>query len=321
MRILSSGWIFPALMLALAACGGGRLKIGRYYERGTVVEAKGADLAQAKRAALESVLDLFLSPEARELSAGRVEEKVLSRPDEFILRSESVRTDSGGTELKALVDYAGVRKALAPLIQEDLFGGGKKIRVSFSGSGDAELASTALREVLESRGFAVPEEGEGSEVVLRGKSSVHRLRDDRLGKFHPTRARLSVRADAETLSFEQEASALDLSAEGAKSKAIRNAAERVGARVSARWARGRRIVIMVAGLKDFSEARGLVKSLRGIEGVSGASLDSHGEYTTRLTVSSFRPEEDLARAVKGLEKLKLRIFAVTPGALKVEVDR
>lgn len=293
------------LAVLLAGCGSMRGLRPGGTEQGLAVGVSSADPVLARRAAVESVLGLYLSPQRRAASAEAIED-LLSRPARFTGK-EKLKPGAGVVEVKlaplasALEEAGLVRPAGFPK------GPGRVLLVLSEPAGGLNVgyASDALRRALSARGVSAadasdtllqrpgfspppPEQlvrdafAKGVDFVLLGNAAAEPTADPGSGVF-----RAEALLDAHLMSapgdagqpVDADGSAVDVSSAAALSKALEAAGDAAAAPVSAAIAASRQgrseVVVEARGAGGPNRMGGLIATLRGLKGVKGAALLTH----------------------------------------------
>lgn len=294
------------LLAAVLVCGCGRLGLRPGgTEAGLAVAVAGTDPVLARRAALESVLGLYLSPQARAASATRLEE-ILARPARFTGK-ERKRGGSSVVEVRlpalaAALDEAGlIRPAGFPQ-------GAERVLIALQ-EPKAELgagyASDSLRRALAARGVSAADASDrllqrpslraktadeltaeafrsGVVYVLVGAAAAEAAPDPLSGAWRAEAlvdARLKLSPEDAGGIVDGSANAMDVSSAAAIAKALEGAGEAAAGKASAAIAEARRgrseVLVEVRGGGGPNRLSALIATLRGLTGVKGAALFSH----------------------------------------------
>jgi len=339
------------LIGTLAACAGGRLKLGP-TAGGEVVEAEGwspvdaqdqlgtkkRSLTEAQKKAVEQVVGVYISAKTRVSQAVSVNQNILADVGGYIKKYEVVgEKEEGGflkTRIRALVLYQKVGRDLdrLGLIRPDAPPGDPRVKVALApgaAAGQAARAAAAVRQGLMKRGFSVVDGKEDSDIIVRGEAEAHPLRIDdiSLGGFHSFRARVSLEAfkpeGGEVIAGKvQEASGLDPSAEIAEGKALETAglmaAEALAEKLFDRLSRRVNVGLKVHGMADLSLVQRLVDDLRTQPDIALVTLSSYGSGAAELKVTTegFAGDE-LAGMLSRMKRYKFTTKSVTPYRVEV----
>lgn len=317
-------------------------------------------LAQARRSAVAGLLDLYVSEEARSQSQSAIEDKVLANAGAYIKRHKPVevqeRSDGIRLRLRALVLYQKLGRDLEQmgLVKPEGVRGRPRVLVALEETGpgagsEVGRASEALRRRLLEQGYQAMDLSDRmdpdyrksadpleearkreAQVLVTGRAAAAPLSDERLDRYHPFRARLELEAvsvpekDA-VASIVQEAAAVDLLPETAAAKALANAgeaaAERLRQALSGRYRERQEIRLAVIGAGGMEKARGLIRSLRSLPEVAGASLDSLAGRDARIRIFVERLSADeLAARILRLKGQSFQVRAVEPDNRYLELE-
>lgn len=328
-------------VLLLSGCAGGLLRKG-LTKTGIVLEA-AADgpssdeaLAAAKRAAVDSVLDLYVSSAVRREDGGLLSQAVLGDAGRFIKDLkvlESGRNEASfHAKIRALVLYPQLGLELERLgIPGKMLGpGGPGLSLSIS-EDSAGRAAGALRRALALRGFPIVAPGKGPAAVhLAGRASARPIADRRLGSFHASNAAFDLAvataaSAAPILSFRQEASAVDVTAEGSSAKALENAGalmgEKAGDELASRYPARWELEAVVVGLKGLPQIRGFLAEARRLPQVKGLWLESIAPPELRLRLFSGVAADELAGSLVKMKGRPLKLAAVESDYLELEAEQ
>lgn len=317
-------------------------------------------LDQARRSAVAELLDLYVADETRTQSQGLIEEKVLARAPAYIKRHKPVevqeRSDGIRLRLRALILYQKLGQDLEQLglVKPEGVRGRPRVLVALEETGpgagvEVGRASEALRRRLLEQGYQAVDLSDrmnpeyrkaadpfeearkrGAQILVTGRVSAQPMLDARLDRYHPFRARLELEALAvpekdAVASIVQEASAVDLLPETAASKALANsgeaAAERLMRALALRYRERHEIGLAVLGAGDMEKTRSLIRSLRSLPEVAGASLDSLAGRDARIRVFVERLSADeLAARILRLRGQSFQVRAVEPDNRYLELE-
>lgn len=343
--------LLPALLL-LGGCAWRGLRPGP-TEAGLAVAVAGGDLVLARRAAVESVLGLYLAPAQRVASKDALDE-LLARPARFTGK-ESVKGGAGVVEvrldaLEAALDGAGlVRPAGFPQGPERVL----IILAEPAAPLGAGFAADALRRALLARGVSAADAGDlllqrptlrarppeelareafasGIGYVLIGAAESQAQAEPESGAFRAQAvldARLKSSAADPGELIEASSFALDVSSGAATVKALEEAGEQAAASASAAVAAARagrsEVVVEARGGGGPSRLSALIATLRGLTGVKGAALRRHksedGGALVRVFCAGLKADELAARLIRA--DSSLIVLGVEPenGRLLVEL--
>jgi hypothetical protein len=336
----------------LSGCGFRGLRPGA-TEDGLAISVAGSDPVYARRAALESVLGFYLSPQRRAASKDALDE-LLARPARFTGK-EKLSGGSGLVEVKlgalgAALDEAGlVRPPGFPK------GPGRVLIVLSepAGSLGAGYAADALRRALAARGISAADAGDrlvqnpslrapaspeelarrafssGVDYVLIGTAVAEAAPDAASGVFR-AQALLDARLKA---SFEDAGSPVDGSSEGvdvssaaALSKALEQAGDSAAGPASSAIAAARQgrseVTVEARGNGGAGRMAGLITTLRGLSGVKGAALAAHrtedGGALIKVFCEGIKADELAARLLRG--DSTLAVIGIEPENGRVIVE-
>ena len=304
----------PLLALAAWACGcaHNRLAPGPYKD-GYAVEVRAASAPEARCAAVAQFFDLYLSSEAAAGSGALLDEKILKKPEAFVVRERA--EGAGPVTLRALVDYAKLGRALLALglVKPEGVKGRPTVRLSLteSGPGSGRAADT-LRRRLAERGYLPVEAGE-AEITLRGTAQSEAAPDPRLAGYGSSkavvRAEAVQRATARTVAaVTQEAAAVDVNEAAAGAKALENAgelaADKIAAALGSLYQERLEFTVTVYSLGNLDRCRQFLAALRGMPRFAGAYLDAVSGSDARFKLYA----EKMGADELTVELLKLRAF-------------
>lgn len=344
-----------ALLAVLLLCGCGGLRGLRPgpTEHGLAVAVAGTDPVLARRAAVESMLGLYLSPGQRVASATELDE-LLSRPARFTGK-EKLKAGATVVEVKLgalaqALDEAGlVRPAGFPK------GPGRVLIVLTEPAANlsAGYASDALRRALVARGVSAADASDlllqrpalrskhpaelvseafssGVDYVLLGTAAVEAADDASSGVWAVEAvidARLKSSADDAGVVIDAAGSEVDVSSAAAASKALEEAGDEAAAPLAAAIAASRagrsEVVVEARGFGGPSRMMALIGALRGLAGVKGAALHLHktdeGGALVRVFCQGLKADELAARLIRA--DPSLIVLGVEPenGRLLVEL--
>jgi hypothetical protein len=337
----------------LSGCAFGRLKPG-YTKDGLIVPVSAPTVEQARRLAVEGALELFTAPGST--GSVKLAETLGGRASEFTAR-ERFKKGKGVVELRfaklmlavekeGLLRPAGftskephvlllvsepqgildlgvgpaadaIRRGLSAYGMTGIDGRDSLNEFKTKGKDPAALAAGAARL------------GAGWMVIAAASASAEL--DPVTGTW---RGRASLVADlyevgvaAPIAQSQSEASVLDTSSAAARGKALDNAGEETASKVAAaiKLARGGRSegAILVVGGSDLGRLKGLLASVRSVEGVSGAYLgDWRGEDETvilRVCMTGLKIDGLAARLLRRDPSLTLLSVEAEDGRLGVEL--
>lgn len=349
-----------ALLLAvgLAACAGGRLRLGP-TDGGETVEAEGwapleagrpgpeglldakrRSLAEAQKKAIEKTVGVYISAKTRVSQAVLLNQNILAKVEGYIktfeVKKEWQEDGFLKTRIWALVQYEKVGEDLRALglLRPDPPPGNPTVvvQVSAKGTGSEDLgsrASSGVRQGLLKRGFTVAEREAKPDIVIRGEAEVHPIQDVRLGGFHSFRARISLEAvkpaSGEVIgSRKQEVSQMDPVARIAEAKALEQAGlmagDALGGELSDSLQQRVRVGLKVSGLRDLQEVQALAEDLRTQPDIAFVTLTEFRPEGAEFSVTAEKMAGDeLAALMLAMKKYKLQARSVTPYAVEVGV--
>lgn len=330
-RFLLAALLLAASPVFHAGCGWRGLRPGG-TEHGLAVSVVASDPVMARRAAVESVLGLYLSPEKRAASRDALDE-LLARPAKFTGR-EKLKDGTALVEVKlgplsAALDEAGlVRPSGFPT------GPGRVLIVLSEPAAPlgAGYASDALRRALAARGVSAADASDmllkrptlrskpvselvteafasGVDYVLLGGAAAEAARDESAGAWRAEAvldARLKSSAADEGTLVDAASHAVDLSSGPALAKALEQAGDEAAAPAAAAIAAARKgraeLVVEARGAGGPSRVAGLIAALRGLQGVKGAALLTHrtdeGSALARVFAENLKADELAARLLR-----------------------
>ncbi len=342
--------------LLLFGCAGSRshLKIGKTAE-GDVVEAEGfapndskdillvkrASLVDAQKNAVEKAVGVFVSGRTLVEKAVAIENNILARTDGYIKKFDIISEGVDGalykTKIRALVALKDLERDLnqmSLLNQPEL--SRPLVRVTIEESieksmyTDEASAANALKQALSERGFVVVEgdRAKDAELDISGKAAAFPFQAEGLGGFVSYRARLSIKAlrvgTGDVLStLSKEASGLGGNADLAALKALETVGGLVGsdlaASLPASWAKGKNILVLVEGVKSFSDVDRVRKHLTAQPGVDDITLRKYDEELAQFELEL--GSSNLAELATSLEKsqtLSLKIIEAKSQSLRLQ---
>lgn len=265
-----------------------------------------------------------------------------------ILYSARVRSDIRLNRLTGELDRLGLEEAGAE--------GRPRVVLSVSepkaSPGEPGRASTALRRSLIRRGFSVFDlsdsmvanfdglgdpkktrsaaEKMAAGMTLTGEAAVVPAPDARLAGYH--RSQASVRVILSTtpasssagVEFSAAALAVDLDAEGSRKRALEDAGELLGEKLSGHlilsYDTRHEIQVSVAGLSGFEKVSRFIDRLRHIPEIAAASLRSMSPAGIRLRISGLREADEIAAALMRLKDYSIRTLSVEDDLIDLEVE-
>lgn len=330
-RLALAAALLAASPVFHAGCGLRGLRPGG-TEQGLAVSVVASDPVMARRAAVESVLGLYLSPEKRAASRDALDE-LLSRPAKFTGR-EKLKDGTALVEVKlaplaAALDEAGlIRPSGFPT------GPGRVLIVLSEPAAPlgAGYASDALRRALSARGVSAADASDmllkrptlrsqpvgelvseafasGVDYVLLGGAAAESARDESAGAWRAEAvldARLKTSPADEGALVDAASHAVDLSSGPALAKALEQAGDAAAAPAAAAIAAARKgraeLVVEARGAGGPSRVAGLIAALRGLQGVKGAALLTHrtdeGSALARVFAENLKADELAARLLR-----------------------
>jgi hypothetical protein len=291
----------PALAAVFCGCGEQLLHPGG-YKSGLVVECEGPTAAEAKRAAVSGVFDLYLTTGAIAAEQEALKAKVLDQAASFVTR-EKVVSKKGRTpvRLRALVATDKLGRALdgmglvrpAGVAEHPLV----LIRVVESGPGAGAFSSSeALRRALAAKGYSAVDVSSSTKdaanaqaaklksgVLVMGSAKTRLTDDARLEGLRAVAAKLELKALAapEARSLDElttETASIDAKPEAAGERALSAAGEISAAKLrqtlTERYHERGELTVLFAGVGGLDKARKLARDLRADRAVVAASFDS-----------------------------------------------
>lgn len=263
------------------------------------------------------------------------------------------------TRVLAQVDFLKLGKDLESLglIKPDRIKGRPRLLLSLKESGtgagkDVGRASDALRRALYERGYVAADYSDliekahrksgtlleareaakamKAELLVMGTAQAEPVTDERLEGYQPYRARVVLEAQApgtgESLSsWTVEATALDVAASGSAAKALANAgelaAEKLRAWMASRYSERSEVYVTVSGVKDLSQARGLIAAMRGLPKAAAAALDAYRAPDLRVRVFVENvPADELTASLIRMKPWSFEVRSVEPDYNSIELE-
>jgi hypothetical protein len=331
-RIRLAAALLAASPLFHAGCGGLRGLRPGGTEHGLAVSVVASDPVMARRAAVESVLGLYLSPDKRAASRDALDE-LLARPAKFTGR-EKLKDGTALVEVKLAPLAAALEEA--GLVRPSGFptGPGRVLIVLSEPKAPlgAGYASDSLRRALTARGVSAADASDmllksptlraktvdelvkeafasGVDYVLLGGAAVEASVDESAGAWRAEAvldARLKTSPADEGALVDAAAHAVDLSSGPALAKALEQAGDEAAAPASAAIAAARKgraeLLVEARGGGGPSRMSGLIASLRSLQGVKGAALLTHrtdeGAAIVRVFAENLKTDELAARLLR-----------------------
>lgn len=300
--------ILPALALLAAACASAP-RPGPTKE-GLAVAVPARDKAVARRQAVEAVLPLFLTPDARREKAAAVDKALFASPKKLKSLIGSLKVSKTGATAEVKVDALSVALQRAGLVRPPGYFIGPEVILLALGdravgpTGTEHFAADALETALFGRGLQAQDadddllklkhpitakteagvvaqaaEGGWAGVVTGGVAEVARREvqsNSWRGRARYSIALYGLSGSTEPARLEGDGDALSVSSFSAVTDAIEAAAQDAAMRVekvAARRHEGRETIgILVSGWKNAAFLKRLVGDLRRTEGVDGAAL-------------------------------------------------
>ncbi|MCG3204452.1 MAG: hypothetical protein KCHDKBKB_01167 [Elusimicrobia bacterium] len=347
-----------ALTVLLGACAGGktRLKMGKSVE-GEVVEAEGfaphdakdlintkrGSLVDAQRNAIEKAVGVFVSARTLVEKAVAIENNILSRTDGYIkkydvLSEGVVENNLYRTRIRALVaikDLERDLKDMSLLKTTEL----KRPRLFIELTEQADVAisndnttAAALQRTLLEQGFVVVqnERKKEAEIILQGKASSFPFQSEGLGGFVSYRARVTLTAirpgtQEVLLTVSKEASGLGGNADLAALKSFETVGElagrEIGPSLAEAWSKGKNLLVMVEGVKSFSDVERVRKHLVSQPGVQDLTLRFYDEAMAQFEVQlGSISSTELAASLEQSQTLPLKVLEAKPQALRLALE-
>ncbi|HAZ07546.1 MAG TPA: hypothetical protein DCZ01_03240 [Elusimicrobia bacterium] len=342
-----------AAALLAGACALGRVDPGT-SDKGEVIRVNSREITAARRAALEAVLPLFLTEEARRREVPVIEEQVFARSARLIGRERlgasqepvvEVRLDA----LAAALEHAGL---LRPAGFTD---GPSKVLLALAeseGGYGVGPAADSLRRALVARGIAAADARDplnasrfkaktpdqavaeaaagGVDWLVLGRTGAVVEPDEQAGAWRAV-ARLetglyATKGSTQPVAVSARSSSVDVSSPAASGRALEQAGEEVAARVASLIERSRagraEYSVLVLPPRDAGKIRALVADLRRVDGVSAACLGAwrgpEGAAVVRVFASGMGIDDLGARLLR--RDASLRLVGVEPdsGCLTIE---
>lgn len=344
--------LLAVLLAGAPLCGCSGLRPGG-TEDGLAVAVSAADPVLARRAAVESVLGLYLTPERRAAEKDKLDE-LLARPGRFTGK-EKRKAGASVVEVKltplaAALDEAGlVRPSGFPK------GPGRVLIVLAEPAASLGVgyASDSLRRALSARGISAADASDallkrpslrskpvaelvkdafesGVDFVLVGGAAAEARPDEGSGAWRAEAvldARLKSSLADEGSLVDAAASAVDLSSGPALAKALEQAGDSAAAPTAAAIAEARQgrseVIVEARGAGGPARMAGLIATLRRLAGVKGAALAVHrneeGAALVRAFCEGLKADELAARLLRADSTLV--VLGVEPelGRLIVEL--
>ncbi len=355
-----NGLIFGALIIgiSLSGCAGSksRLKIGMTDE-GEVVEAEGfvpdnpqdrlsakkASLTDAQRNAVEKVVGVYVSARTFVEKAIAIENNILARTEGYVKKYDVLKDGPEGgfykTKIRALV---AVKDLEADLKQMSLLKSGQlqrpRLSVSVAETIDKEevteqVAQASLEKALIQQGYVIVDSTDvkSADLNVTGKAAAFPFQTEKLGGFVSYRARLSLQAKRPgttnvAYSLSKEASGLGGSGDLAGLKALESvgefAAVELGEKLADMWGKGRTILVMVEGVKSFSDADRVKKHLAAEPGLGDLELRLFDEQMAQFDVllGNVKPTE-LATRLSQSQSLPMTVLESTNNVLRLKLNQ
>lgn len=320
--------------LAAAFCGCGAFS--QRPEDSIRVEAYGegkdetSSTDAARRAAVTSLFDLFLSTTTQAEKADVLEKKILVRAKDFLGREHELSRERGPAtvkrKLEAWVSVTSLARALesAKLVRPEGVRGRPVIVIALRQKEAARKIADALNE----HGYLAemsdsPSKGD---ITLSGGVTVSAVDDPRLTGMFGARARLDgvLRGLGDPQPVEADAQAFDVTREGASERALENAgviaAESARRRLAQRYVERAELAIIVENMGSAGQTLGFVRRLRSEPGMAGASLEAIMGKDVKVRVFAERMSaDDLAAKLMHFSPYALLIKAVDTDLGLVEV--
>lgn len=296
--------LLPAAVLLAGGCAFGRLNPGLTKE-GAAVPVVARTLPEARRAAVEATVDLFLAPSSTQSAAisaelgGRAAE--LTARTKFKEREGRAVVEVRFARMLVELDKKGLlkpdgyssREPRALLLVSEPLGildlgvgpAADSIRRSLSARGMTGVdGRDALNEFktkgTEPAALAKGAARLGCDWMLVGAASASAEPDRASGAWMAHAALVSdlyeVKGAVATAQFRSEGAAVDVSSSAAKAKALEQAGEGAAAKAAEEIQRARagraEGAVMVFGVSDVGRAKSVLASLRAVDGVAGAYL-------------------------------------------------
>ncbi len=336
---------FAITAAAFSGCAMGRVGPGAVQER-YVVDVAGRDLKDARRQAVASFFDAYLSTGARAASAQTLEGSFLAATTSYIVRDKvlSTKKDAGPDAVKArcIVDYLKLGRDLeaAGLVKPQGVVGRPRAAVWLSPRDAAE----AVRGALAARGYdAMVLAGEpraeaalddararGAALLISGEASGGPTDGGAPAGFARARAEISLKVYAlpqgEVVDdVSAEADAVDLETSTARSKAFENcgalAADKLQKFLATQFVERDEVSVVILGMGKLPEIERLLGAVRALRGVAGAALGALGGGDSRLRVFVERLSADeVAAALLRLPGYSFTVRAVEPEFKAIELD-
>lgn len=344
--------LLAALLSLVPLCGCSGLRPGG-TEHGLAVAVPGVDPAATRRAAVESVLGLYLPPERRAAEKEKLDE-LLSRAGRFTGKEK--RKD-GASVVEVKLAPLGAALDEAGLVRPSGFpsGPGRVLIVLAEPAGSLGVgyASDSLRRALSARGISAADASDAllKRPTLRAKPVAELVKDafesgvdfvlvgGAAAEAHPDEASGAWRAEAVLdarlkgsladagAPVDAAASAVDFSSAPALAKALEQAGDAAGGPTAAAVAEARKgrteVLVEARGAGGPARVAGLIASLRGLTGVKGAALAAHrneeGAALVRAFCEGLKADELAARLLRADPSLV--VLGVEPelGRLIVEL--
>lgn len=314
----------PPLLLLLAAACASVPRPGP-TEDGIAVLVPAREKAAARRQAVESVLPLFLSADARRTKAAAVDQALFTPPKKSKAFIGGLRISKTGAAAEIKVDALSAALHGAGLVRPAGYSSGPEVLLLALGdravgpTSTERFAADALETALFGRGLqaqdadddllklkhpitAKTESGVVAQAAEGGWSGVaaggvlEAVNREAQSSAWRAKARYSLALygmsrSTEPVRVEADGEALDVSSGSALTAAIEAAAQDAAMRVekaAARRHEGRATIgVLVSGWKDPAFLRRLIADLRGIEGVDGAALVAWRELDDMALIHAY----------------------------------
>lgn len=284
----------------------------------------------ARREAVASLLDLYISSEARAARADRIEKRILSRSKEFLARERQLerKRDAGvvSRRLELWVNVSTLGRALEAegLLRPDGVRGKPWIAVTMRPPTAAKAAAALLSE----HGYRADPSADAAkaDAVLSGSAAVSVVDDPRLGGMFGAKAKLDgavKTAGGAAFPIEAEAEAFDVTTEGAAERALENAAgfaaEAARRKLGERYVERLELALIVENLGGLGQIRRLIETLRKQPEIAEVSLGAVLGKDVKLRIFAERlTADELAARLLRMEPYALLIKAVDTDAGIVE---
>jgi len=315
--------LLPALLLLGAACASAPRPGPTENGIGVLVPAR--DKATARRQAVESVLPLFLSSDARREKAAAIDKALFAPPKKTKAFIGGLKISKTGAAAEVKVDALSAALQGAGLVRPPGYSTGPEVLLlalgdrSIGPNPTERFAADALETALFGRGLqaqdadddllklqhpitAKTEDGvvrqaaEGGWAGVATGGVLEAVNSETQSSAWRAKARFmlslyGMTRSTEPIRVEADGEALAVSSGSAVTDAIEAAAQEAAMRVekaAAKRHEGRAVIgVLVSGWKDPAFLRRLIVNMRGIDGVDGAALVAWRELDDMALIHAY----------------------------------